>query len=105
MTAITDLAPIEAQKLVRQGQAIIIDVREKDEWEEGRIPGARLVPLAQISLRAPELPRDRTIILQCRSGARSRSAAETLRSIGFARLANLRGGIIGWASAGLPVEG
>lgn len=99
-----EMAPRDAYPLVRASDALLIDVREPDEWAEARIPGARLIPLGELAERLDELPRDATIILQCRSGNRSRSATQALREAGFARAVNLRGGILAWAQAGLPLE-
>lgn len=101
---IRQLRPAEAMDLVKRGEAVVVDVREPDEWAEARIPGARHIPLAQVLDRADELPTDRLVILQCRSGNRSQMAAEALVETGHEQVANLAGGIGAWARAGLPVE-
>lgn len=104
-TPVPVILPADAQKLVVSGRGVVVDVREPYEHEEARIPGARLVPLDELAHRAAELPRDRTLILQCRSGARSQSATRLLVERGFTNVANLEGGILRWAREGLPVEG
>lgn len=96
--------PQEAVEILRTGRGVLIDVRERSEHAEARIPGARLVPLGELASRLRELPRDRTLIMQCHSGNRSRSAAAFLLESGFANVANLEGGILRWAREGRPLE-
>ena len=92
---------IEAAELRRRldaGEPLeIIDVREPHEWAVCRIEGARLLPLGSLAERVHELDPARTYVLQCRSGVRSATALGLLRQAGFARLLNLRGGILAWA--------
>lgn len=90
--------------MLRDG-ALLIDIREQQEWEQMRIPGAQFKPLSQIQSWFEDLPRDQDIILQCRSGSRSAQATDALiRQAGFDRVFNLTGGLIAWHSAALPVE-
>lgn len=85
--------------------ALLIDIRELNEWEQMRIPGATFKPLSEIQSWFEDLPRNQDIILQCRSGTRSAQATEALmRQAGFERVFNLTGGLIAWHSAALPVE-
>lgn len=94
-----ELAPTEALALVEDG-AVLLDVREDDEWSAGHAPSATHVPLGCLSVDG--LPRDRPIVCVCRSGGRSSNAAGALRGAGFdAR--NLNGGMNAWLLAGLPV--
>lgn len=96
--------PTEATGLMAAG-ALMVDIREADEWEEVRIPGAEFMPLSEITDWFEDLPRDRTIILQCRSGNRSAMAvAALMRQAGMDNLLNLAGGIIAWHQAGLPID-
>lgn len=74
----------------------VIDVREPFEFEICRLPGAVLIPLAQLPGRLAEIDRDREVILQCKVGARSARAAAFLRGQGFANARNLTGGILAW---------
>ncbi len=85
-----------AQRLQRGEKLEIIDVREPYEWEIGHIPGARLVPLGQISEEIPRLDKRREIILYCKVGGRSRVAAQQLANAGVADVRNLAGGILRW---------
>jgi adenylyltransferase/sulfurtransferase len=85
-----------AQRLQRGEKLEIIDVREPYEWAIGHIPGARLVPLAQIGEEIPRLDKRRETILYCKVGARSAFAAEQLANAGVADVRNLAGGILRW---------
>ena len=99
------LEPGQAWGRVRSGQAVLLDVREKAERDVMRIPGSLWVPLAQVTSRSGELPRDREIIVYCAVGERSARAATALRQMGLSRVYNLQGGIIAWINHQLPVEG
>jgi rhodanese-related sulfurtransferase len=93
--------PAEAQELLRQG-ALMVDVREKREWEAGHVRGAKHHPLGTIASVAGSLPHDRTIVVACRSGGRSARAARLLRSSGL-DVVDLAGGLTAWHEAGLPL--
>ena len=92
----------QAKTRVERG-AHLIDVREADEYQETRIPGAALFPLSEFGARYQELPRDRQIVIHCRSGQRSANATAFLRQHGYDAV-NVEGGIVAWAEQGLPVE-
>ena len=94
-----DVSPEEATVLAASG-AVLLDVRELDEWEAGHAPGARHVPLGE--LRADTLAEGSRIVVVCRSGARSALAALALAGVGFAAH-NLSGGMQAWEAAGLPI--
>jgi len=81
---------------------VVIDVRSPAEWAEGHLPGARHIPLGYLTGRLAEIPRDRPLVVQCRTGARSAIAASLLRRHGVLRVTNLAGGIVAWTEAGLP---
>ncbi len=87
---------------------VLIDVREPDEYhgELGHIAGAKLVPLRELAERAGELEafRDREVVAICRVGARSTTAAAMLTGLGFEKVWNLKGGMLEWNDARLPVE-
>lgn len=83
--------------------AQIVDVREPEEWAEGRIPGATHIPLGDLPARAVELDPTRPVIAVCRSGRRSLDAAAELRGAGFAA-ASMAGGTIAWEEAGWPLD-
>ena len=81
----------------------LLDVREPDEYAEGHIDGARLLPLGELGRRLNELPQDREILVICRSGNRSGAATRQLVQAGY-RAVNLSGGMIGWQRAGFPLR-
>ena len=91
-----------ARALVDAG-ALLLDVREPEEWRAEHVPGALLMPMGQVRHRQSELPRDRRVVVVCRSGGRSAAVTESLRTWGFDAV-NLAGGMCAWASAGLPTE-
>jgi len=75
----------------------LIDVREPSELEEtGFIPGAVNIPLGQLEKRAGEIPRDKKVIIYCRTGRRSAEGAKILAGKGYTRVYNLEKGIVGW---------
>jgi rhodanese-related sulfurtransferase len=82
-----DTSTDQVRTLLQQG-ATLIDVRSPGEFASGHIQGAINIPVDQIALRAREIPTDKPVVLYCRSGARSSSAASTLRGLGFARVYN-----------------
>jgi rhodanese-related sulfurtransferase len=93
-----------AAALREQPDVVILDVREQNEWDEGHIPGAVFMPMGEVPSRLSEIPTDKTVIVQCRSGNRSNQVTDYLRSQGFTNVHNMSGGINAWQSAGLPVE-
>jgi DMSO/TMAO reductase YedYZ molybdopterin-dependent catalytic subunit/rhodanese-related sulfurtransferase/glyoxylase-like metal-dependent hydrolase (beta-lactamase superfamily II) len=90
-----------AKALIDRG-ALLLDVREPDEWDAQHAPGALFIPMGRVSARLHELPRDRQIVVVCRSGGRSAAVTASLRRSGFEAV-NLTGGMCAWAAAGLPV--
>lgn len=87
-----------------EGSAQIVDVRERNEWTSGHIPGSVHIPLGDLARRRQELDPARPVITVCRSGNRSLVAAEMLLRAGFVEVASMAGGIIAWANARQPVE-
>jgi rhodanese-related sulfurtransferase len=82
---------------------LLVDIRTPAEIAQGAIPDAMQLPMHLIPLRISELPRDRDVVLYCRSGARSYQACAYLAQQGYDRVLNLRGGIIAWARHGYPI--
>jgi rhodanese-related sulfurtransferase len=93
--------PGEAANALREG-ALLVDVREQDEWDDGHIPGAIHIPLGQLRERLDEIPVDVEVITVCRSGMRSARAAGQVAK-GGRTVSNLTGGTNAWDAAGLPV--
>jgi molybdopterin/thiamine biosynthesis adenylyltransferase/rhodanese-related sulfurtransferase len=93
----TEITAVELkQRLDRGDRLTIVDVREPNEYQINRIEGSILIPLGEIPRRYAELNKDDELIMQCKSGARSGRAADFLRSVGFTRVLNLKGGILDW---------
>ena len=99
--SIPQLSPDEAAERVASG-ALLLDVREDDEWTAGHAPDARHLPLGRLGAEYDELPKDRVIVAVCRVGGRSQRAAEALAGAGY-DVVNLAGGMRAWAAAGRPV--
>lgn len=87
---------------MRDDGVLALDVREPHEWVESHIPGATLIPLGELAARVDEIPRDRKIVVVCRSGNRSAKGRDILLAAGFRQVANMAGGIIQWKAAGFP---
>jgi rhodanese-related sulfurtransferase len=80
----------------------VIDVRQVNEYTAGTVQGADLMPMQTLPMRLHELERDKDLVFICRSGARSGQVCSFLQQQGFENVYNLRGGMMGWASSGLP---
>ena len=95
----------EATLLINREDAVVVDVRETQEWSAGHIANARHLALGQLDKRISELEKfkSKPVIVCCASGNRSSSACGTLKRAGFERVFNLSGGIGAWKDAGLPV--
>ena len=82
----------------------LLDVREPWEYREGHVPGAQLIPLAELEQRVNEVPRDRPILAICHSGQRSLAAAGFLLHLGYTSVSNVDGGTAAWIERGYPVD-
>ena len=97
------LTPTDAAAAMRRGELQIVDVRQPAEFRQGRVAGARHIPLGQLSSRLGELDRSRPVAFLCHSGARSALATRKATKAGL-DAANVRGGVIAWSRAGLPLK-
>ena len=95
---------MEATRLMNEG-ALMLDVREDNEWAVGHIPNAKHIRVGQLSGQLGELGKfkDKPIVAYCRSGNRSARACAMLKKAGFDNTYNLAGGIMAWEQANLPV--
>ena len=99
------ISPSEAQRLVSQAAALIVDVREPDEHRREHVAGAALFPSSVFSVTGfPAAEPGRQTLVMCRSGGRARKVAEALWAAGRTDVRVIEGGIMGWGKAGLPVE-
>jgi rhodanese-related sulfurtransferase len=90
-----------AQK--RDQGAYILDVREPSEWTSFHIPGATLIPLGDLPNRVKEVPKDREVVVVCRTGHRSAQGRDILLNAGFTRVTSMAGGVTQWQAQGLPI--
>ncbi|MFE4955406.1 rhodanese-like domain-containing protein [Streptomyces sp. NPDC056653] len=100
------ITPEQAHRMVQDRSALLVDVRESDEYRAGHAPGAVHVHLSRLSAGVADVPGtdgDRRIVLVCRSGNRSRQAARLLAGRGVP-CADVRGGMLAWSAAGLTVQ-
>jgi len=94
----------EAKSRIESGAPLfILDVRQPEEFREGHIAGAKLIPLGELGRRINELPKDRDILCVCASGSRSSVATRSLSSAGYQAI-NLRGGMMSWQMAGYAMK-
>ena len=101
---IIEISPKEAAAKLQNRQAVIIDVRDKDEWEEEHIPKAIHLSRGTIELDIEEKVPDpnANIICHCGGGGRSALAAESLKKMGYQNVRSMAGGLRAWKAAGLP---
>ena len=101
---VTEATPQEVQQLLRKGDVQLGDVREKNEWDEGHLPGAAFVPKSYLEQWAEDrLPsKDKPTILYCAGGVRSVMAADALQKLGYTNVISMSGGFNRWKDSGLP---
>lgn len=101
-----EIDTVEAINLINHQDAAILDVREHHEYAGGHLPNAKHIPSGKVSDRIDEIEslKNKPIVVYCRSGARSSSVCVLLSKRGFAKVHNLKGGILSWEGAKLPVE-
>jgi len=95
--AYVDISPAEARQKIDAGEDIfILDVRQPEEYAQGYVPGAYLIPLGEIEQRLDEIPRDKQVLAVCALGGRSAAAAKKLDENGYENVLNMAGGTTGW---------
>jgi adenylyltransferase/sulfurtransferase len=101
----TEITSVELKQRLDRGDKLrIVDVREPNEYQINRIAGSVLIPLGEVPRRYNELNPDEEIVVQCKMGGRSAKAADFLRSVGFKRVLNLKGGILDWIDKVDPTQ-
>jgi rhodanese-related sulfurtransferase len=100
---VDDYTPQQVAELIERGDVQLIDVRQPEEHEAGRIAGDRLVVLSDLAAEVDSIDRNRPVVFYCRSGSRSAMATEAFRGAGF-EAHNMLGGLLEWDAAGLPLE-
>jgi phage shock protein E len=101
---VTEISPQDAATRSKSGEAVIVDVRETDEWDEEHIPGAIHLSRGTIELDIEEKVPDTNamIVCHCGGGGRSALAAESLQKMGYKNVRSMAGGFKAWKAAGLP---
>jgi rhodanese-related sulfurtransferase len=92
-----------AEAMAKRDQgAFILDVRQPEEWADFHVPGSTLIPLGELANRLNEVPRDREVVVVCRSGNRSQPGRDILLQAGYPQVTSLKGGLSQWKAAGYP---
>ena len=81
-----------------------LDIREQHEFDQVRIPGSTLLPMSQINSRFQEIPKDKEVVVYCRTGSRSANLLGQLVNMGYTNLLNLEKGIVDWHQKQYPIE-
>lgn len=108
-TQYTDITAQQGKGMIDRGEVFILDVRTQEEYASGHINGSTLlavqdIPKQELAEKLKEIPKDRKILVYCRSGRRSAEASGILAENGFAQVYNMQGGITEWMNAGYEVE-
>jgi rhodanese-related sulfurtransferase len=105
LTATPDVPRVDLEALeALPPEALVLDVREPEEYAHGHVPGAINLPQAELATRLDELPRDRPLYVLCQSGSRSLRSAQFLKQMGFDHVANVAGGTAAWQASGRPLD-
>ena len=99
------IGTLEATRLMNEG-ALVLDIRDNGEFNGGRIPKSKNIPLGEIDKRVDEITRfkDQPVIVTCSTGTRTNAASRALKALGFAKVYQLEGGLDAWRKAYLPTE-
>ena len=98
-----DLTPAETARRMAEEDLLLVDVREDYEWDAGRVPGSRHIPIEDVASKAASIPADRPVAFICLAGARSAMVTRAFRDAGY-RAFNVAGGFAQWFDQGLPTE-
>ena len=103
---VPQVGAIEAVQLINRRDALVLDVRDKPDFDAGHIPNARNIPLAELSGRLREIDKFKShpVVINCGPGAHPAAVCDTLKKSGFGEVFALRDGIRGWVEASLPTE-
>jgi len=106
-TEISEIIQISAEEvyviIIEEKDFLILDVRTIEEYNEGHIEGSKLIPVSELGSRLNELPQDKPIIVYCKSGNRSNTAANILIENGFKKIYDMGGGILEWQENSFPL--
>jgi len=96
----------QAVQLINRRDALVLDIRDAADYTTGHVPNSRHIPAAELEKRMKELEKfkQKPVIVICRSGSRSASVSNALRKSGFEEVFPLKGGVLGWTQASMPLE-
>ncbi len=99
------LTPADAVQRINREKAVVVDVREAEEYVTGHITNAKNIPLAQLDERLPQVAKNKSVpvVLVCEKGARAVRAEAMAKKLGYEKAQALAGGMKGWRDAGMPV--
>lgn len=101
-----EIGTLETTRLMNSGNALVLDIRNTNEFDAGRIPKSKNIPLAEIEKRIDEISKfkDKPVIVTCGAHPRAGAAMRQLKALGFVNVYQLQGGFGAWQQASLPVE-
>ncbi|MGI8670332.1 MAG: rhodanese-like domain-containing protein [Aridibacter sp.] len=99
-----EITVLELNEELKKGDVNLIDVREYGEFANGRVKGAKNVPLGEVGKLHEELDTSEKVYVMCQTGRRSEQAQDILKAVGFNDVTNVRGGLDAWKNAGFPTE-
>lgn len=104
-TGAGSLTPADAVQRINREKAVVVDVREAEEYVTGHITNAKNIPLAQLDERLPQVAKNKSVpvVLVCEKGARAVRAEAMAKKLGYEKAQALAGGMKGWRNAGMPV--
>jgi rhodanese-related sulfurtransferase len=94
----------QAHDIYTKGSAFFVDVREQSEWDSFHIPNTTLIPLGELPNRLNEVPKDKPIVVVCRSGNRSQEGRDILLKAGYTNVTSMSGGVTDWKAQGFPIQ-
>jgi phage shock protein E len=101
---INQVEPAQVQEMLAGSQRpFLLDVRTPEEYKQGHIRGAELIPLNELSAKKGRIPKDREVVCVCATGSRSSTATRQLSALGY-KVSNLHGGMNRWTRFGLPIK-
>lgn len=99
-----DINTAQAYQIYQQNVAFFVDVREQSEWDSFHIPNTTLIPLGELPNRLQEIPKDKPVVVVCRSGNRSQAGRDILKQAGFTNVTSMTGGVTDWKTQGFPIQ-
>jgi len=104
-SSVREVGALNATQLINRQNAVMLDLRDRKEYDGGHVPNALHIPLSELASRGGELSKftTRPLVAYCDRGNKSRSAGSALSKLGFAEVYTLRGGVRAWSDAGLPL--